>query len=118
MCQPMSGVSVAALFLTLCACHSAAVNETDWSHPTMTLVATEGDLRGRVAQAVTRDEEDREALKALFAAGDEAAPVLVGFLSNPDVAVRINAARAISYIGERRGLAALKGAIDKEKDTD
>ncbi len=61
-------------------------------------------------------EDDEDGPKKLFIFGEEAVPPLIGFLSDPDKAKRVSAARALAYIGNEQGIAALRNALKSEAD--
>lgn len=62
--------------------------------------------------------DDEDSIRALFALGDEAVPPLIKFLSHPDNGTRAGAARGLAYIGDEKGMQALRIAVKTETDED
>lgn len=60
--------------------------------------------------------EDEDAIRALFGLGDEAVPPLIRFLSDPDEGTRAGAARGLAYIGNEKGMEALRMAVKTERN--
>jgi hypothetical protein len=61
-------------------------------------------------------EDDEDGAKQLFLLGDQAVSPLIRFLSDPDQAKRVAAAKGLAYIGSPKGMEALRNAIKTEKD--
>jgi HEAT repeats len=60
--------------------------------------------------------EDEDSIRALFGLGDEAVPPLIRFLSDPDNGTRAGAARGLAYIGNEKGMEALRIAVRTERN--
>lgn len=71
-----------------------------------------------VQQYLTKDLEDDDAVRQVFPMGDEAVSPLIKSLSDPDKEKRASAAKALAYIGNRRGMQALRNAVNSERDRD
>ncbi len=73
-------------------------------------------VQERVRRNVGEAFEDEDAIRELFTLGDEAAPSLIKFLSDPGKEKRGGAARGLAYIGNQQGIRALRNAIKAETD--
>jgi HEAT repeats len=78
----------------------------------------QGDsVEDKVKRSLTDDAlEDEDAIRALFRLGDEAVPPLIRFLSDPDNGTRAGAARGLAYIGNEKGMEALRIAVKTERN--
>jgi len=61
-------------------------------------------------------EDDEDGARQLFLLGDEAVSPLIRFLSGPNKEKRASAAKALAYIGNARGMRALRSAVQSERD--
>jgi hypothetical protein len=69
----------------------------------------------KVGRSLSDDAlEDEDAIRALFALGDDAVPPLIRFLSDSDKGTRAGAARGLAYIGNEKGMEALRIAVKTE----
>lgn len=74
-------------------------------------------IEERVRQSLSDDAlEDEDAIRALFGLGDDAVPSLIRFLSDSDMGTRAGAARGLAYIGNEKGIEALRIAVRAERD--
>ena len=73
-------------------------------------------IRERVRRNLAEGLDDEDAIRNLFALGDEAVPSLAKFLSDSSKETMASAARALAYIGNQQGLQALRNAIKAETD--
>jgi len=74
-------------------------------------------IQEKVRRSLSDDAlEDEDAIRALFALGDEAVPPLIRFLSDPDKERRAGAARGLAYIGNEKGMEALRVAAKAERN--
>lgn len=75
-------------------------------------------IQESVRQNLSEGVDDEDAIRNLFALSDEAVPSLIKFLSDPDKERRAGAARGLAYIGNQRGMQALRVAVNGEKDNE
>jgi hypothetical protein len=71
-----------------------------------------------VRELVSQGDENDTAVSKLFMIGDEGIPSLIELLRSPDKDIKRNAAKALAYIGNHQGLAALRSAIGSEADVE
>jgi HEAT repeats len=75
-------------------------------------------IQETVRRNLSEDVDEQEGARNLFLLGDEAVPSLIKFLSDSDKAIRASAARSLAYIGNERGMQALRTAVKAERDTE
>ncbi len=75
-------------------------------------------IQETVRRNLSEDVDEEDGARNLFLLGDEAVPALIKFLSDSDKAIRASAARGIAYIGNQRGMQALRTAVKAERDTE
>ncbi len=76
-----------------------------------------GSMQDSVQRNLAKDlEDDENGTRQLFLVGDEAVPLLIKFLSDPDEEKRVSAARGLAYIGNQQGMQALRYAVTSEQD--
>jgi hypothetical protein len=76
-----------------------------------------GSMQDSVQRNLAKDlEDDENGTRQLFLVGDEAVPLLIKFLSDPDEEKRVSAARGLAYIGNQQGMQALRYAVKSEQD--
>jgi hypothetical protein len=73
-------------------------------------------IQEKVRRSLVDALDAEDAIKELFVLGDEAVPSLIKFLSGPDKERRAGAARGLAYIGNPRGIQALRIAAKTERD--
>jgi HEAT repeat protein len=73
-------------------------------------------IQERVRRDLGEASEDEDAVRELFALGDEAVPSLIKFLSDTGNDRRAGAARGLAYIGNQQGMQALRNAVRTERD--
>jgi HEAT repeat protein len=73
-------------------------------------------IQEKVRRNLADSLDDEDAIKDLFALGDQAVPSLIKFLSDPDKGTRAGAARGLAYIGNQQGMQALRSAAKTERD--
>jgi len=73
-------------------------------------------VQDSVQQNLTKDVEDEDGARQLFLLGDDAVSPLIKFLSDPDKEKRASAAKALAYIGNSKGMRALRNAVKSERD--
>ena len=73
-------------------------------------------IQGKVRRDLGDALEDEDAIRDLFTLGDKAVPALIKFLSDADEGRSVGAARGLAYIGNQRGMQALRNAVKSEKD--